>query len=111
MPEIGFAIVAVLFIAVSQLLFKGAALRVGNAKHSLVQWPILLGLSMNGLAAILWVLALRRMELSQVFPLLSLNYLLVPLGARWFFRERLDQRKLLAIGVIAGGVLLAMSGG
>jgi drug/metabolite transporter (DMT)-like permease len=45
---------------------------------------------MNGLAAMCWVLALRSIELSRVFPLLSLNYLLVPLGARWFFGERLE---------------------
>ena len=109
MIEVIAGVVAVALIATSQLLFKRAALRAREAKHTLIQWPVLLGLAANGVAAACWVFALRRMELNHAFPLLSLNYILVPLGARWFFGEQLGGRRLLAIVVIMAGVLIAVS--
>jgi len=107
MPEFAAAITAVLLMAASQLLFKRAASRGAGAWATLVQWPVLAGLAVNVLAAICWVYALKRMELNHAFPLLSLNFVLVPFGARWLFGERIGRRRLVAIAVIACGVVVA----
>lgn len=111
MLEFAAALLGVLLITVSQLLFKAAARRDLGAGATLLAPPVLAGLCLNAVAAVCWVIALRRLELNYAFPLLSLNYLLVPLAARALFGERLPRRRVAAIAVILGGVLLCVMAG
>jgi len=69
---------------------------------------ILGGLALNGVAALGWIVALRQLEISYLFPLLSINYLVVPVGAWWFFQETVSPRRRLAIVVICVGVALCL---
>ncbi|MEZ5327195.1 MAG: hypothetical protein R3F19_19265 [Verrucomicrobiales bacterium] len=55
-----------------------------------------------------WLLALSRLDLSYVAPLLSLNYMLVPVGAFLLFREKVSRQRILAILVICSGVLICL---
>lgn len=64
------------------------------------------GLALNGFAAISWLLALSHLELSYVFPYLSLNYILIPIGAYFLFKEELSTRKFIGIGIICCGIFL-----
>jgi drug/metabolite transporter (DMT)-like permease len=106
--EFVFALVGVLLIAVSQLLFKGVAKRDLGAVATLAEPKVIAGLAINVVAACCWVFALRRLELNYAFPLLSLNYLLVPLGARWCFGERITRSRWIAIAVIGIGVMVCV---
>ncbi len=83
MLEVTIAACSVILIAVSQLLFKSAASgpRRRAAYRYLLDPKIILGLGLNGIAAACWVFALRRLEISYLYPILSVNYLLV-LSAR-----------------------------
>ena len=107
MSEFVAAICAVLLMTVSQLLFKGAASGSQGAARTLVHHRVLAGLGINLVAAVCWVYALKRIELNHAFPLLSLNFVLVPLGAQWLFGERIGRRRAVAIAVIASGVAIA----
>ena len=114
MFELLVAIASIVLIAVSQLLFKGAMLRLkqSDRKRGLIgvvthPW-IIGGLALNGFAAVCWILALRKLEISYLFPLLSINYLIVPLGAWWLFNERVSRTRKLAIAVICVGVSLCL---
>ncbi len=107
MPEFTAAISAVLLMAASQLLFKRAASGATRAAGALFRWPVLAGLTLNALSAACWVFALSRLELNRAFPLLSLNFALVPLAARLFFGEPISRRRAAAIGCIAVGVCVA----
>ena len=53
----------------------------------------------------LWLLGLRRLDLSYAYPLLSFGYVLVAAMAALFFRERIGKR-WVAIAVICMGVYL-----
>lgn len=113
MLEVTIAACSVILIAVSQLLFKSAASgpRRRAAYRYLLDPKIILGLGLNGIAAACWVVALRRLEISYLYPILSVNYLLVPLGARYCFGESLRPRRLVAISVICLGVFICLLGG
>ena len=122
------AFLSIALMAVSQLVFKAASRRVaiqetdsavppaptpaarprGSLLSMITQPQVIMALGLNGCAAVCWLLALSQLDLSYAAPLLSLNYLLVPLGAFVLFREKVSQQRLLAILVICTGVLICL---
>ena len=113
------AFLSIALMAVSQLVFKAASRHVAPGGHPapshrsslfamITQPQVLLALGLNGCAAVCWLLALGQLDLSYAAPLLSLNYLLVPLGAFLLFRERVSRRRVVAILVICAGVLICL---
>lgn len=110
----GYAILSIVLVAVSQLIFKRGVTLIGERDWSdqgpmkyikmLFQPHIFLGLALNGIAAALWLLALSKLELSYIFPFLSLNYLLIPVGAAIFLKESLSRYRVAGIGIICIGL-------
>ncbi|MDX2245501.1 MAG: EamA family transporter [Bacteroidia bacterium] len=107
---------SILLVTLSQFAFKkGVSLpeegseskgMVAKIIQMLFQKHILAGLFLNGVAAVFWLLALSDLELSYVFPFLSLNYILVPLGAWIFYQEKLSFHRKAGIGIICLGIFL-----
>jgi drug/metabolite transporter (DMT)-like permease len=110
------ALLSVAASAIGQLLLRrGASVAAGLDLSSPSTWLTLLlnpyvigGVCAWAVATLLWLATLARSELSAVYLLTSLNYLIVPLAAAWLFRERLPPLQLLAMALISGGVLLAL---
>lgn len=67
---------------------------------------ILIGFACYGLAAILWLMILSRLELSYAYPMLALTYVLVPLAAHVFLGETLSVGRWAGILIIVAGVLV-----
>jgi drug/metabolite transporter (DMT)-like permease len=120
MREISAALLSVLLMAGTQLLFKQAIrLRKGKSSSSrmagvlalLLHPLVLLGIASNLLSAGCWLVAMSRLDLSFLFPLLSLNYLLVPLGAAVCFNERISKRRKLGIALVCVGVVVSSLAG
>ena len=116
MSEILIALVSILLVAISQLLFKSAMSESAGASgiggmRKLVHPKIVIGLALNLASALCWIVALRKLEITMVYPLLSINYLLVPFGAWCLFGEKLGKRRGIAIGVICVGVFLCLLSG
>ena len=109
---------SILFVTVSQLLFKQGVtvLQQRSKPEGVPAWKhylgmvfqphIFIGLFCNGMAAIFWLLSLSRFDLSYVFPFISMNYILVPLAAMWIFKERMSTARLAGIGIIFVGIFL-----
>jgi undecaprenyl phosphate-alpha-L-ara4N flippase subunit ArnE len=72
--------------------------RLGNA------W-LWLALASLGLGLLLWLLILQHFEVSVAYPMLSLNFVLITLAARWIFHEHIDRRHWLGVTAIMLGVL------
>ena len=103
------ALISVALMAVSQLTFKAASLRCTSGIAGMRSQPaVLFGLGLNGIAAVLWLLPLSRLDLSYAAPILSLTYLLVPFGAFFLFRETVSRQRVAAILVICAGVLVCL---
>jgi undecaprenyl phosphate-alpha-L-ara4N flippase subunit ArnE len=92
-----------------QLLLK-YALRLhageGFNRHLLIS-PAMLGwFFLYAATTVLWLLALRSIPLSQAFPILGLQFALIPLTSSRFLHERITGLQWLGVVAIAAGVAL-----
>jgi multidrug transporter EmrE-like cation transporter len=62
------------------------------------------GYSLYGASTVLLVLALRRGELSLLYPVIALTYVWVAILSSVVFHETFNALKLAGIAIIVGGV-------
>ncbi len=73
-------------------------------------WPVLLGLGMYGLGAVLWLFVLARIDVSQAYPFVGLGFLLTMALGALLLKERLGARRMVGTALVALGVgLVALS--
>ncbi|ARD38091.1 4-amino-4-deoxy-L-arabinose-phosphoundecaprenol flippase subunit ArnE [Edwardsiella ictaluri] len=77
----------------------------GSPRRHLLRW-LMLALICLGLALLLWLVVLSRVAVSVAYPMLSLNYVLVLLAARFIWNERLNWRHIVGITLIMLGIIL-----
>ena len=107
----------VLLNAVAQLALKPGVSDMGAINLSmqtavpvgmrLIKEPWLwVGLSCYGISAIVWILALSRVDVSIAYPMLSIGYVVNAFAAWALFGEVLNINRALGIGVIIVGVFI-----
>jgi multidrug transporter EmrE-like cation transporter len=69
-------------------------------------YPLIIGIFLYGLATIFFIFALRLGELSVVYPLSSLTYVLISLLSVYFLKEKMNSFKWAGICFIILGVIL-----
>ena len=100
-----------------QLLFKAASVRTeqaGIAAHwqALALSPLLwIGIVLYIIEVVRWLAFLSLVALWQGVMVASIDILMVMLGGRIFFSERINRSRVAAISLIAIGVLLVGWGG
>ena len=107
-------VLSALFTVSANLLMRGGVLRAGGfslslaSALSLCSQPLFLaGFILYGVAALIWFRVLSVANLSTSYPLLvSLTFILVTLGAVFFFKEPVSTQKLVGIAVIVAGIVL-----
>jgi multidrug transporter EmrE-like cation transporter len=100
---------AVLCGVASQFLLKAGA-SAPDILSQIFQPMTIAGLAGYGVAAILYMLALRKLPVSIAYPSVSFSYVLVAILAHVFFNEPLGWQQMAGIVlVIAGVVLLSQS--
>ena len=65
----------------------------------------IIGLALYGGAAFLYIIALRRIAMSVALPCTAISYIAAALIGHYAFQEPLTLVHLLAIGLIAAGVV------
>ena len=58
---------------------------------------------------LLWTVVLSRLPLSIAYPMIALNYVLIPLLARLIFKETISVQQWVGILLISTGVLLVIT--
>jgi drug/metabolite transporter (DMT)-like permease len=58
------------------------------------------------LSLIAWLMAIRRTEIAQAYPFVSLTFVLLPIGASIFLKETLYPLQIVASIIIVAGVIL-----
>lgn len=109
---------AIALTACGQILQKVAARRADDPGDYLGQgivaaWlslPFALAIVCLGTAMLAWIGALREFEVSQAYPALSLNYVIVMLLSRALFGEQIPARRWLGVLLIAAGVAYMAAG-
>jgi len=59
-----------------------------------------------GVALLAWLVVLGQLDVGKAYPLLSLNYVLVPLACRLLFHESVPPLRWAGIAVILLGVIV-----
>ena len=94
-------------IAVGSMHFQISAALVAVATNI----PMIVGLTLYGIGAVMMVLALQHGELSVLYPIISLSYVWVAILSVLVFHEHLNIYRIAGIAVIIGGVaVLGRSG-
>lgn len=101
-------IVSVFAAACAQMLLKQGARReyVSWWRQYINPWVIGgYGIMACSLVLNIWCLS-KGVQVKEVSVIESMSYLFVPLLAFMLFKEKLTARKMCAIGIIIGGVIL-----
>lgn len=109
--------IAIITTVSSQLLFKKGMTMIGGVNFSLsniisliinvLKNPYLLtGLFFYGASFLLWLIVLSKLKLSIVYPITSINFVLVILASYFLFGERLSIFQYLGFIIIIIGVII-----
>ena len=107
--------ISILLAVAGQLLMKKGMLEFGSfpLNQLLVKlFPIFfnpyvfMGLFFFGLSSIFWLVVISRLQLSLVYPMVSVAYVLVAFASIIFFKEHVGLLRWLGITVIVFGVIL-----
>jgi drug/metabolite transporter (DMT)-like permease len=112
---------AVTLAAIGHLMIKAGLTGVAAATshtatlHRLViyfsQPYVLLGLTIYGLGTAMWVFAVSKHDISYVFPISALNYVLVTLGGKFLFGEVIPVKRWAGVALVIVGVAFMQSRG
>lgn len=61
-------------------------------------------------ASLAWMAAMTKFDLSHAYPFMSLNFVVVLLLSGWLLSEQLTAQKLIGVGLIVLGTLIAARG-
>lgn len=110
LAQIPLLLTVVLILSFGQLLFKQAADRLPDlrAVSDLIafalEWRLVLAVALYGVGTILWVVALKKAQLSSVHGIVALSFVLVPILASVFLGERLNWANGVGSALILFGV-------
>jgi len=112
-------LVAVLLGVLGQLLLKMGMIQVGALEFEgglaglirvgirvFSNLKVLGGFASYGISSLFWIIVLSKIDLSLAYPMLALNYVLVPLTAWLFLSEQVPPTRWLGIGVVIIGVII-----
>ena len=105
------ALMCVFGMAAGQILFKLAANSLAETGSFLVPRTATLlftALALYGLITIAWIWVLEKAELGQVYPMMALAFVLVPLASHWLFGERFTPQYFIGIVLIMSGIVVAV---
>lgn len=103
----------ILALVLGQILFKiglkhsgGLEINFQSLLKVLFTPQIFLGLTIYAFSVILWFYILSKYEISTVYPMQSLAYILMAIAAVAIFGEQIGPLKWIGILLIVGGVVL-----
>jgi small multidrug resistance pump len=86
--------------------FLKAGAGVSNFIAQLFDWRTLLGFFLYAGAAVLYIVALRRIPMSRALPCTAISYVAAAFIGYYAFNEPLGLMHIGAIALICGGVIL-----
>jgi multidrug transporter EmrE-like cation transporter len=97
--------------AVGQIFLKLGAMRSSASDEidlfkTYVNFYVIFGLFLYGTSALIWILALRKVELSYAYPMVSFGYVIVFLVSIIFLGESVSFMKIIGLIVILIGIII-----
>ena len=72
---------------------------------------VLLGLALYGVGTVLWLFALRQLDLSLAYPFVAMSFIMVAGSGMLFLGEPVQPSRLIGLGLIVVGLLVMARGG
>ena len=114
-PKINAIVVlCVVIIAIGQVMFKQVAMNYNKTENLFdpsVFGILFVALSLYMFSTVLWVWALRYVELTKAYPYFALAFVLVPLVGWWLFKEELSLQYGVGVALIVTGIVVVTSAG
>lgn len=105
------AFFCVLGLAIGQILFKVSATALAESGSFFAfktAASLLAAMCLYGIASVVWVWMLQRIELGRIYPLMAMAFVLVPLGSHIVFGERFQPQYFVGVAMILGGIIIAI---
>jgi drug/metabolite transporter (DMT)-like permease len=105
------AILCVIAVAAGQVLFKAGAVGLGDQGISLAVKPLMLiaaAFLLYFLSSLGWVLVLRKAPLGQIYPVMALSFILVPLASYALFGEQFSSTYFIGVSLIVAGIIFCV---
>jgi multidrug transporter EmrE-like cation transporter len=113
MRNIALILTSIIMGAVGQILLKVGANRLGSINFNIdglvsiiKNYYIIIGLVLFGTSFLLWVKILTKNDLSYVYPMVSISYIIIILASRFLFNEPFTINKIIGIIAIICGVFI-----
>lgn len=110
MKDLYIILLSVFIGAWGQIGLKYGAMRIPDTgslwEKVIAAWPLLAGLALYGVSTLLWIYALRTVEISYAYPLNSLAYVLVFIASYFIFHESISMLRLAGLALILSGIVL-----
>lgn len=71
---------------------------------------VLLGLALYGVGTVLWLFALRQLDLSLAYPFVAMSFVMVAGSGMLFLGEPVQPTRLLGLALIVVGLLVMARG-
>ena len=71
---------------------------------------IFTGFAAGFVASLAWMAAMTKFELSHAYPFMSLNFVVVLMLSGWILHEPVTSSKVLGVGLIVLGTIIAARG-
>ena len=105
--------IAIALSSIGGLLLKLGAIQISYERGAInavfeiaTNWKILLGMLMYFIPVLIWILMLKKIELSFLQPLFSLVYIVTPVLALFFLNESIPFIRWVWIAVVTLGVII-----
>jgi len=79
---------------------------VGRIAHTLTQPEVVIGLLIYGFGTVCWMIAVSQKDISFLFPLSSVNYVLVVAASALLFGEVISTKRALGVALIVVGMVV-----
>lgn len=108
---IGLMILTTLLTSTAQLFYKKGADKLEFNLFSIItNYPLLIGLFLYGIGAVLMITAFKGGELSVLYPIVATSYIWVALFSYFLFHESLNFLRWLGIAAIFFGIIFIGAG-
>lgn len=111
--------ISVTLSAAAQTAFKSGVNRLDLAPDAGVMQQamafltspfVLTGLALYGVGTLLWLSALRHVDLSLVYPFVSISFVMVSISGIVFLNEPVQAQRVIGLALIIAGLLVMSRG-
>jgi len=93
------------------VFLKSGAHRLSrNWREMITNWHLAAGVAAYVGSSALFVIGMRKGELSVLYPMVSLGYIFTLFWSRMFFGEPLTRMKFAGVGLILAGIIFLAAG-